>query len=163
MQARRQGCRISSRPLVILVPKYGFVQIREGPWGGRLPFPDLRAHDPLCACLCFSVEVPFDVKFWQGRPQPPVDVAAHGAEPDVRHVQDRVLHLAPHLLNRVEVGTAGRRVTAGRDLRVFSRCVPCSRIRLRWRFRIFLPPAAQGGSVGIRIPYAACFGPFPTF
>ena len=42
------------------------------------------------------------------------------------------------------------RLEAGRDLRVFSRCVPCSRIRLRWRFRIFLPPAVQGGSVGIR-------------
>ena len=48
--------------------------------------------DPLCACrrsLCFSVEVLLDVKFWQGRPQPVVDVAAHGAEPDVRHVQYR--------------------------------------------------------------------------
>ena len=31
---------------------------------------------------------------------------------------------------------------------------------LRWRFRVFLPPAAQGGSVGIRIAYTACFGPF---
>ena len=50
MQARRQDCRISSKPLVILVPKYRFVQIREGSWGGRLPFPDLRAHDPLRAC-----------------------------------------------------------------------------------------------------------------
>ena len=50
MQARRQDCRISSKPLVIFVPKYGFVQIREVSWGGRLPFPDLRAHDPLCAC-----------------------------------------------------------------------------------------------------------------
>ena len=89
MQAQRQDCRISSKPLVILILKYRFVQIREGSWGGRLPFPDLRAHDPLCACrcsLCFSVEVFLDVKFWQGRPQPLVDVAAHGAEPDVRHV-----------------------------------------------------------------------------
>ena len=63
---------------------------------------------PAGACLCFSVEVPFDVKFWQGRPQPLVDVAAHGAEPDVRHVQDRVLHLAPHLLNRVQIRAARR-------------------------------------------------------
>ena len=132
MQVRRQDCRISSKPLVIFAPKYRFVQIREWSWGGRLPFPDLRAHDPLCACrrsLCFSVEVLLDVKFWQGRPQPLVDVATHGAEPDVRHVQDRVFHLAPHLLNRVEVGTAGRRATAGKDLRVFSRCVPHCRTR----------------------------------
>ena len=50
MQVRRQDCRTSSKPLVVFVPKYGFVQIREGSWGGRLPFPDLRAHDPLCAC-----------------------------------------------------------------------------------------------------------------
>ena len=50
MQTRRQDCRISSKPLVICVPKYGFVQIREGSLGGRLPFPDLRAHDPLRAC-----------------------------------------------------------------------------------------------------------------
>ena len=50
MQARRQYCRISSKPLVVFVPKYGFAQIREVSWGGRLPFPDLRAHDPLCAC-----------------------------------------------------------------------------------------------------------------
>ena len=84
---------------------------------------------PAGACLCFSVEVFLDVKFWQGRPQPLVDVAAHGAEPDVRHVQDRVSHLAPRLLNRVEVGTAGRRATARRDLRVFSRCVPYCRTR----------------------------------
>ena len=111
MQARRQDCRISSKPLVILVPKYGSVQIREGSWDGRLPFPDLRAHDPLCACrrsLCLSVEVLLDVKFWQGRPQPLVDVVAHGAEPDVRHVQDRVFHLAPHLLDRVQIRAAGR-------------------------------------------------------
>ena len=80
MQVRRQGCRISSKPLVVFVPKYESVQIREWSWGGRSPFPDLRAHDPLCACrcgLCFSVEVPLDVKFWQGRPQPLVDVVAH--------------------------------------------------------------------------------------
>ena len=30
---------------------------------------------------------------------------------------------------------------------------------LRWRFRIFPPPAAQGGSVGIRPPSVACSGP----
>ena len=45
------------------------------------------------------------------------------------HVQDRVFHLAPRLLDRVEVGTAGRRATAGRDLRVFSRCTSYCRIR----------------------------------
>ena len=33
---------------------------------------------------------------------------------------------------------------------------------LRWRFRVFLPPAVQGGSVGIRPAYAAYFGPFPS-
>ena len=43
-----------------------------------------------------------------GRPAPPVDVAAHRAEPDVRHVQDRVLHLAPRLLDRVQIRAAGR-------------------------------------------------------
>ena len=32
---------------------------------------------------------------------------------------------------------------------------------LRWRFRVFLPPAAQGGSVGIRIAYLACFKTLP--
>ena len=84
---------------------------------------------PAGACLCFSVEVPFDVKFWQGRPQPLVDVAAHGAEPDVRHVQDRVFHPEPRLLNRVEVVTVGRRATARRNLRAFSMCVPYCRIR----------------------------------
>ena len=50
-------------------------------------------------------------------------------KPDVRHVQDRVFHLAPHLLDRVEVGTAGRWATARRYLRVFSKCTPYSRIR----------------------------------
>ena len=50
-------------------------------------------------------------------------------KPDVRHVQDRVFRLAPHLLNRVEVGTAGRQTTAGSDLRVFSRRMPYSRAR----------------------------------
>ena len=84
---------------------------------------------PAGACLCFSVGVPFGVKFWQGRPQPLVDVAAHGAEPDVRHVQDRVFHLEPRLLNRVEVVTVGRRATARRNLRAFSMCVPYCRIR----------------------------------
>ena len=84
---------------------------------------------PLGTSLCFSVDVLLDVKFRLGRPQPLVDVAAHGAEPDVRHVQDRVFHLAPHLLDRVEVGTAGRWATARRYLRVFSKCTPYSRIR----------------------------------
>ena len=32
---------------------------------------------------------------------------------------------------------------------------------LRWRFRVFLPPAVQGGSVGIRIAYLACFKTLP--
>ena len=31
---------------------------------------------------------------------------------------------------------------------------------LRWRFRVFLPPAVQGGSVGIHLAYSAYFGPF---
>ena len=84
---------------------------------------------PAGACLCLSVEVLLDVKFWQGRLHPLVDAAAHGAEPDVRHVQNRVFHLAPRLLNRVEVVTAGRRATARRDLRVFSRRMPYSRAR----------------------------------
>ena len=34
---------------------------------------------------------------------------------------------------------------------------------LRWRFRVFLPPAVQGGSVGTHPAYAAYFGPFPPF
>ena len=34
---------------------------------------------------------------------------------------------------------------------------------LHWRFRIFLPPAVQGGSVGIHPAYSAYFGPFPPF
>ena len=33
---------------------------------------------------------------------------------------------------------------------------------LRWRFRVFLPPAVQGGSVGMRPPHAACSGPKPA-
>ena len=77
--------------LLFLSQKYGFV-LRLG-----RPFT-VSGHDPLCACrLCFSVEVPF-------ASQPLVDVAAHGAEPDVRHVQDRVFHLAPHFLDRVQIG-----------------------------------------------------------
>ena len=40
--------------------------------------------------------------------QPLVDVAAHGAEPDVRHVQDRVFYLAPRLLNCVQIRAARR-------------------------------------------------------
>ena len=32
---------------------------------------------------------------------------------------------------------------------------------LRWRFCVFLPSAAQGGSVGIRIAYSACFKTLP--
>ena len=166
MQARRQDCRISSKPLVIFVPKYGFVQIREGPWGGRLPFPDLRAHDPLCACrrsLCFSVEVPFDVKFWQGRPQPLVDVATHGAEPDVRHVQDRVFHLAPHSSIALRSGQPGGRQPRGGICESFPGACRTLASGLRWRFRVFLPPAVQGGSVGTHIVYAAYFGPFSPF
>ena len=69
----------------------------SGPACARIPCA------PAGACLCFSVAAgTFRCQVWQGRPQPPVDVAAHGAEPDVRHVQDRVLHLAPHLLDRVQ-------------------------------------------------------------
>ena len=107
MQARRQDCRISSKPLVILVPKYGFVQIREGSWGGRLPFPDLRAHDPLCACWRLPMlfcRGTFSMSSFGRDDLSHLSMSLHmELKPDVRHVQDRVFHLAPRLLNRVEV------------------------------------------------------------
>ena len=56
---------------------------------------------------------------------------------------------------------AWRRVTARRDLRVFTRADRILASGLRWRFRVFLLPAAQGGSVGIRIAYSACFKTLP--
>ena len=59
----------------------------------------------------------------------------------------------------LELRPAWRRATAGRDLRVFSKCVPHCRVRPALAVPCFLPPAVQGGSVGIRIAYSACFGP----
>ena len=69
-----------------------------------------RAHDPLCsvqvAYLCLPIEVVFDIQFRHGRIQPFVNVAAHLAECDVRDVQHGVFHLAPHLLDRVQIRAA---------------------------------------------------------
>ena len=111
MQARRQDCRISSKPLVVLSQNTGSFRSVKGRGSAVYRFRICVRTIPCApagACLCFSVEVLLDVKFWQGRPQPLVDVAAHGAEPDVRHVQDRVFHLAPHFLDRVQIRAAGR-------------------------------------------------------
>ena len=59
----------------------------------------------------------------------------------------------------LEPRPARRRATAGGICVPFPGACRIPAPGLRRRFRAFLPPAAQDGSVEIRIAYSACFGP----